>query len=154
MQQLCLGWLYRYEVKYEGVLFDRHIRQVQPESQCLDNEGEEGIALNIPVEKLMGIWTVVFGFSFLGLLISPLSPVFCRAKDQWSEEQLYRYDQWCNPVENPQAQESGKLIAEKDSEVVIGDTESDTDQSRSVHCKVTVLGLRKAASRGSEDLPM
>ena len=44
-----------YEMKYEGVL-DRHIRTAEPESQCPDNEGEEGIALN--VEQLMGIWYV------------------------------------------------------------------------------------------------
>ena len=145
-----MSWL--YEMKYEGIL-DRHIRQAQPESQCPDNEGEEGIALN--VEQLMGIWMVVFGFAFLGLLISLLSPIFCRNRDQWAEQRLYRYDQWCNPVENPQAQESSKLLSKGNTGAVIGDTESDTDES--VHCKVTTLKLRKVSFQGSDSdkcLPM
>ena len=145
-----MSWL--YEMKYEGVL-DRHIRQAQPESQCPDNEGEEGIALN--VEQLMGIWMVVFGFAFLGVLVSLLSPIFCRTRDQWAEQRLYRYDQWCNPVENPQAQEISKLLSKDPTGAAIGDTESDTDES--VHCKVTTLRLRKVGfqdSHNGESLPM
>ncbi|CAB9525071.1 receptor ionotropic, kainate 3 [Seminavis robusta] len=90
-----MSWL--YQMKYEGVL-DRHIFAATPQSQCPEREGEEGIALN--VEQLTGIWTVVFGFAFAGLMATMLGPMF-KKKDKWAEKKLNRYDQWCNPVENP-----------------------------------------------------
>ena len=85
-------------MKYEGIL-DRHIRDAEPESQCPETEGEEGIALN--VQQLTGIWTIVFSFAIAGIVAKFLVPFMDNTKDKWATEKLQKFDQWCNPIDMP-----------------------------------------------------
>ena len=130
-----MSWL--HEMKYEGIL-DRHIRDAQPESQCPDNEGEEGIALN--VQQLTGIWTIVFSFALAGILAKCLLPFMDNTKDTWATQKLQKFDQWCNPIDMPIKEnvETKEMIPETESE-----TDSNSDWVKSER-------LRRMSSRNTD----
>lgn len=151
-----MSWF--YEMKYEGVL-DRHIREATPQSQCLDNEGEEGIALN--VEQLTGIWTVVFGFALVGLMATLLGPIFDTRKFQWAERRLARYDQWSNIVDDPLTEDeindiSANADKTRDTTTVMNDL-SNFSSDRGTHFPMVTkfptkgMAIKRANSKGEND---
>lgn len=82
------------KLKNDGV-YDKEVLTARPESQCQVEFRGEGSALSI--SQLTGIWVVSFGFAFIGLLVTFLSPLFkrCRKKHVHS---VIGYDQTGNRI--------------------------------------------------------
>jgi len=91
---------------------------------------------------------VVFGFAIAGILAKLLVPLLYYGKNEWAEERLYRYDQWCNPVDNMvEPPEGDKPVASGDD---IFTTSDDTEKSRPDQHLTKRRKVLSKASNGSE----
>jgi len=92
---------------------------------------------------------VVFGFAIAGILAKFLVPLLCYEKNKWAEERLYRYDQWCNPVENSVEPPEGDQPGASGDDIC-STTSDDTEKNRPDQHLTKRRKVLSKASNGSE----